>query len=47
MWQEIAIILVAVGLAAWIAYKIYTAFTRPKSGNSCAGCSGCAQKRKI
>lgn len=48
MFQEIAIILIGIGVAAYVGWKVYKLFTtvRPP-GSPCSGCKGCALKDEI
>lgn len=41
MWQEIVIILIGVGVVAYVGWKVYQIFKHPKGGCSCGCCSGC------
>lgn len=47
MWQEIAIIIIALGVIIHIGGKIYRALTAPKPSNPCAGCAGCTLMDEI
>lgn len=48
MFQEIAIILIGIGVAAYIGWKVYKLFTTPRvPGSPCSGCKGCALKDEI
>ncbi len=47
MWQEIAIIVIGIGVIVYIGLKIYRFITRPQDSNPCAGCPGCALKDEI
>lgn len=48
MFQEIAIILIGISVAAYVGWKVYKLFTthRPP-GSPCSGCKGCALKDEI
>lgn len=46
MWQEIAIIGVAIAVISYVGYKIYRLFIRPKRDNPCEGCCGCSLKNQ-
>ena len=41
MWQEIAIIIIALGVVVYVGFKIHHAITAPKGSNPCIGCPGC------
>lgn len=43
MLQEIAIILIGIGVIVYVGWKIYAFCTTPRlPGNPCSGCKGCA-----
>lgn len=42
MWQEIAIIIVALSVIGYLGYKAYRYITAPQKHSPCAGCPGCA-----
>ncbi|MCD7850939.1 MAG: FeoB-associated Cys-rich membrane protein [Parabacteroides sp.] len=45
MWQEIAIIIIALTVLFYIGRKIYKFLTHPsKAGDPCCGCTGCSLK---
>lgn len=47
MWQEIVIVLIGIGVAGGIGWKVYKFFSHPpKAGDPCGGCTGCALKDK-
>lgn len=47
MWQEIAIIGIAIGVVIFLGYKIYRTLIRPKDTNPCKGCCGCSLKNQV
>lgn len=48
MFQEIAVILIGIGVAVYVGWKIYTIFTTIRvPGSPCAGCRGCELKNQI
>lgn len=48
MFQEIAVILIGIGVAVYVGWKIYTVFTTVRvPGGPCAGCKGCDLKNQI
>lgn len=48
MLQEIAVILIGIGVIAYVGGKIYTLFTPPRQpGNPCSGCKGCALQDEL
>lgn len=45
MWQEIAIIIIALTVLFYIGRKIYKFLTHPpKAGDPCCGCTECSLK---
>lgn len=47
MWQEIAIICIAIAVVIYLGYKTYRIFIRPKDNNPCKGCCGCSLKNQV
>lgn len=48
MFQEIAVILIGIGVIVYVGWKIYTFFTTPRlPGNPCSGCKGCALQNEL
>lgn len=48
MFQEIAVILIGIGVAIYLGWKIYRVFDTPRApGSPCAGCKGCDLKNEI
>lgn len=45
MWQQIAVYIIGVAVAAYIAVRIVRAFTR--RNDPCHGCSGCSLKTDL
>jgi len=42
MWQEIATLMVAILVVAYVGYKFYKAITSSQADNPCVGCPGCS-----
>lgn len=48
MFQEIAVILIGIGVIGYVGWKIYKLFTTPpQPGNPCCGCKGCALQNEL
>jgi len=48
MWQVVVVVIIGIGTAVYIGYRIYRLITAVRQdSNPCAGCSGCVLKDQI
>ncbi len=47
MWQEIAIVVIGLLTVAYVGWKVYNVFSKPKRSSGCGCCDGCSLKKRV